>query len=81
MSFTCRGWVINPMDVTYWWLIPLAVVPAMLGMILIFLDQQITSVIVNRKEHKLKVSFALLTFVAHNNSLIDLTRSLREQEI
>jgi len=51
-----RGWVINPMDVTYWWLIPAAVVPAMLGMILIFLDQQITSVIVNRKEHKLKVT-------------------------
>ena len=51
----CRGWLINPMDVTYWWLIPLAIVPAMLGMILIFLDQQITSVIVNRKEHKLKV--------------------------
>jgi len=51
-----RGWLINPMDVTYWWLIPLAVVPAMLGMILIFLDQQITSVIVNRKEHKLKVN-------------------------
>ena len=44
------------MDVTHWWLIPLAAIPAMLGMILIFLDQQITSVIVNRKEHKLKVS-------------------------
>jgi len=43
------------MDVTYWWLIPLALVPAMLGMILIFLDQQITSVIVNRREHKLQV--------------------------
>jgi len=52
----CRGWVINPMDVTHWWLIPLAIVPAMLGMILIFLDQQITSVIVNRKEHKLQVT-------------------------
>lgn len=49
-----RGWVIDPMDVTHWWLIPLAAIPAMLGMILIFLDQQITSVIVNRKEHKLK---------------------------
>ena len=55
MIVCCRGWVINPMDVTYWWLIPMAVVPAMLGMILIFLDQQITSVIVNRKEHKLQV--------------------------
>ena len=52
------------MDVTEWWLIPLAVVPAMLGMILIFLDQQITSVIVNRKEHKLKViNFILKPFL------------------
>jgi len=50
-----RGWVINPLDVTYYWLIPFAIVPALLGTILIFLDQQITSVIVNRKEHKLKV--------------------------
>jgi len=47
------------MDVTHWWLIPLAIVPAMLGMILIFLDQQITSVIVNRKEHKLKVYYRI----------------------
>ena len=53
---TCRGWVINPGDVTYYWLIPFAIIPAILGTILIFLDQQITSVIVNRKEHKLKVS-------------------------
>ena len=51
----CRGWVIDPLEVTYYWLIPVAVIPALLGTILIFLDQQITSVIVNRKEHKLKV--------------------------
>jgi len=51
------------MDVTYWWLIPAAFVPAMLGMILIFLDQQITSVIVNRKEHKLQVSLTILRLV------------------
>jgi anion exchange protein len=48
-----RGWVINPGAVTYWWMIPLAVIPALLATILVFLDQQITSVIVNRKEHKL----------------------------
>jgi len=47
--------VINPLDVTHYWLIPFALVPALLGTILIFLDQQITTVIVNRKEHKLKV--------------------------
>ena len=50
-----RGWVVNPMDVTYWWLIILALVPGALAVILIYLDQQITAVIVNRKEHKLKV--------------------------
>lgn len=54
--FTYRDWVINPLDVTYYWLIVFALIPALLGTILIFLDQQITSVIVNRKEHKLKVA-------------------------
>jgi len=49
-----RGWIINPGDVTYIWLIPLAIIPAILATILVFLDQQITSVIVNRREHKLK---------------------------
>jgi hypothetical protein len=34
----------------------LAAVPAVLTTILIFMDQEITSVIVNRKENKLKVS-------------------------
>ena len=65
------------MDVTYWWLIPLAVVPAMLGMILIFLDQQITSVIVNRKEHKLKVS--ALPFHFCQNSFTDLPRFCKKR--
>ena len=32
-----------------------AAIPALLVTILIFMDQQITAVIVNRKEHKLKV--------------------------
>jgi anion exchange protein len=49
-----RGWLINPMDVDPWWLILVAVLPAALATILVFLDQQITSVIINRKEHKLK---------------------------
>ena len=52
----CRGWLINPMEVTYWWIILLSIVPALLATILIFLDQQITAVIVNRKEHKLQVN-------------------------
>ena len=33
----------------------LSSIPALLLTILLFMDQQITSVIVNRKEHKLKV--------------------------
>ncbi|XP_014248076.1 sodium bicarbonate cotransporter 3 isoform X2 [Cimex lectularius] len=48
-----RGWVISPF-LNYWWTIPLAILPALLGTILIFMDQQITAVIVNRKENKLK---------------------------
>lgn len=45
----------NPGKITAWWLIPLSIIPALLATILVFLDQQITSVIVNRREHKLKV--------------------------
>jgi len=43
------------MAVTHWWLVVVAVIPALLATILVFLDQQITAVIVNRSEHKLKV--------------------------
>jgi len=50
-----RGWFINPVAVTHWWLVLVAIVPALLATILVFLDQQITAVIVNRSEHKLKV--------------------------
>jgi len=39
-----------------------AIVPAILATILVFLDQQITAVIVNRSEHKLKVIYALHVF-------------------
>lgn len=49
-----RNWLINPFDIEHIWLIPAALLPAILATILIFLDQQITAVIVNRKEHKLK---------------------------
>ncbi|GJQ69860.1 hypothetical protein Trydic_g22408 [Trypoxylus dichotomus] len=48
-----RGWIISPfLNPVYTY--PLAVLPALLGTILIFMDQQITTVIINRKEHKLK---------------------------
>ena len=39
-----------------WWLYIAAGLPALLATILIFMDQQITAVIVNRKENKLVVS-------------------------
>lgn len=60
-----RGWVVplfhekNPV-----WFIPLAVFPAIFSTILIFMDQQITAVIINRKEYKLKVRHK------HNESLL-----------
>ena len=48
-----RGWLINPMATNDLWAIGLAVPFAMMGTILIFMDQQITAVIVNRRENKL----------------------------
>ncbi|XP_071379114.1 sodium-driven chloride bicarbonate exchanger [Centroberyx affinis] len=49
-----RGWFINPLGPNPWWTAVISVVPALLCTILIFMDQQITAVIINRKEHKLK---------------------------
>uniref|UniRef100_A0A914UXS8 Bicarbonate transporter-like transmembrane domain-containing protein n=1 Tax=Plectus sambesii TaxID=2011161 RepID=A0A914UXS8_9BILA len=49
-----RGWIIPLFDGNPWWSILLAFFPALLACILIFMDQQITAVIVNRKENKLK---------------------------
>ncbi|XP_036270205.1 electrogenic sodium bicarbonate cotransporter 1 isoform X2 [Pipistrellus kuhlii] len=49
-----RGWFVPPFGKNPWWVSLAAVIPALLVTILIFMDQQITAVIVNRKEHKLK---------------------------
>ncbi|XP_050307572.1 electroneutral sodium bicarbonate exchanger 1 isoform X3 [Anthonomus grandis grandis] len=49
-----RGWIIPPFGRNPFYSIILALAPALLGTILIFMDQQITCVIVNRKEFKLK---------------------------
>ncbi|XP_072718991.1 electrogenic sodium bicarbonate cotransporter 1 isoform X5 [Ciconia boyciana] len=49
-----RGWFIPPFGGNPWWVYLAAAIPALLVTILIFMDQQITAVIVNRKEHKLK---------------------------
>ncbi|XP_071822965.1 sodium-driven chloride bicarbonate exchanger-like [Apostichopus japonicus] len=48
-----RGWIV-PFFVNPWWTYIAAIIPAMLCGILIFMDQQITAVIVNRRENKLK---------------------------
>jgi hypothetical protein len=50
-----RGWLIPFFGKNPVWTIPLAIIPALIATILIFMDQQITSVIINRKEFKLKV--------------------------
>ncbi|XP_044305292.1 sodium bicarbonate cotransporter 3 isoform X7 [Varanus komodoensis] len=49
-----RGWLIDPLGPNPWWTLMIAAIPALLCTILIFMDQQITAVIINRKEHKLK---------------------------
>ncbi|KAM5326298.1 sodium-driven chloride bicarbonate exchanger isoform 4-T4 [Glossophaga mutica] len=49
-----RGWFVTPVGPNPWWTVIAAVIPALLCTILIFMDQQITAVIINRKEHKLK---------------------------
>ncbi|XP_072561778.1 sodium bicarbonate cotransporter 3-like isoform X8 [Paramormyrops kingsleyae] len=49
-----RGWLIDPLGGNPWWTMLVASIPALLCTILIFMDQQITAVIINRKEHKLK---------------------------
>ena len=55
-TWSGRGWVIPPFGSNPWWTSIVAILPALLATILIFMDQQITAVIVNRKEHKLLVS-------------------------
>lgn len=51
-----RGWVVPPLGKNPVWTIPAAAIPALLATILVFMDQQITALIVNRREHKLKVN-------------------------
>ncbi|XP_074648267.1 sodium-driven chloride bicarbonate exchanger-like [Tubulanus polymorphus] len=55
-TLSTREWVIHPFGhgKNPWWTSLAAILPALLATILIFMDQQITAVIVNRKENKLK---------------------------
>ncbi|NXK51823.1 S4A4 protein, partial [Chauna torquata] len=49
-----RGWIVVPFGANPWWVCLAAAVPAVLVTILIFMDQQITAVILNRREYKLQ---------------------------
>ncbi|NXD76350.1 S4A4 protein, partial [Halcyon senegalensis] len=49
-----RGWIVFPFGANPWWVCLVSVVPAILVTILIFMDQQITAVILNRREYKLQ---------------------------
>ncbi|NWI46818.1 S4A4 protein, partial [Picathartes gymnocephalus] len=49
-----RGWIVFPFGANPWWVCLVSVVPAVLVTILIFMDQQITAVILNRREYKLQ---------------------------
>ncbi|XP_065312733.1 electroneutral sodium bicarbonate exchanger 1-like isoform X3 [Gordionus sp. m RMFG-2023] len=49
-----KGWFVNPLSENPWWTSLVTVFPALLATILIFMDQQITAVIINRKENLLK---------------------------
>uniref|UniRef100_A0A3B3VER7 Anion exchange protein n=1 Tax=Poecilia latipinna TaxID=48699 RepID=A0A3B3VER7_9TELE len=49
-----RSWLVSPLGNNPWWTLLAAVIPALLCTILIFMDQQITAIIINRKENKLK---------------------------
>ena len=52
-----RGWIINPFSARNPpWTWQVALIPALLVAILIFLNQQLSTVIINRKDNKLKVS-------------------------
>ncbi|NXP10087.1 S4A4 protein, partial [Thinocorus orbignyianus] len=49
-----RGWIIFPFGANPWWVCLASALPAVLVTILIFMDQQITAVILNRREYKLQ---------------------------
>uniref|UniRef100_A0A914YRV1 Bicarbonate transporter-like transmembrane domain-containing protein n=1 Tax=Panagrolaimus superbus TaxID=310955 RepID=A0A914YRV1_9BILA len=53
-TWSGRGWFIPPFNGNPMWSAFAAILPALLACVLIFMDQQITAVIVNRKENKLK---------------------------
>uniref|UniRef100_A0A915I906 Anion exchange protein n=1 Tax=Romanomermis culicivorax TaxID=13658 RepID=A0A915I906_ROMCU len=62
-----RSWLIDLSDLADWWIILVCIFPGIFLTVLIVMDQQITAVIVNRKDNKLKRGFGYhldLAFVA-----------------
>lgn len=51
-----RPWLVDPLGLD-WYVAALAVIPAVFYTILIVMDQQITAVIINRKDNKLRVRY------------------------
>ncbi|KFD46989.1 hypothetical protein M513_12119 [Trichuris suis] len=52
-----RSWFVNPLSIDPWWLSLVAILPALFFSILILMDQNITSVIINRPDNKLQKGF------------------------
>lgn len=75
-----RGWIIWPFEGNPLWSAVGAGLPALLGTILIFMDQQITAVIVNRKENKLKVSGRDASVVTPLSILVNVIHEMNAKE-
>lgn len=75
-SLAGRGWVVDAFGSNPWWTPFAAFIPALLATILVFMDQQITVVIVNRKEHLLKVIWMLNFDIVATLTLPDLAERL-----
>ncbi|OWK12279.1 SLC4A9 [Cervus elaphus hippelaphus] len=58
-----RGWLVSPFGANPWWLSVAAALPALLLSILIFMDQQITGVILNRAEYRLQRAQIWASFI------------------
>ncbi|VDM40141.1 unnamed protein product [Toxocara canis] len=52
-----RSWLIDPFKIEGWYVVAVAVLPATFYTILIVMDQQITAVIINRKDNKLRKGY------------------------
>ncbi|KRY66442.1 Electrogenic sodium bicarbonate cotransporter 1 [Trichinella pseudospiralis] len=52
-----RSWYVDWTNVQHWWIGLICFLPAILLTILLVMDQQITAVIINRKENKLKKGY------------------------